>query len=152
MGPWILFMSWWYLQYYVTSFLYLWYWYMNISICIIFISSPLTISSGVIYSCQDRFPSIFSHWDHSRLIYSEKVWPSRPPNFFIIVHCTYIVNLYLQSHSPICKLEVWGSSGLRLLAGGPSGLLTSSFASFGRSGRVTHSSVIWSCVSLWIVC
>ena len=39
-------------------------------------------------------------------------------------------------------LEVYGPSGPRLLAGGPSGLLTSSFAPFGRSGRVTHASVI----------
>ena len=40
------------------------------------------------------------------------------------------------------QLEVKGPSGPRLLAGGPSGLLTSSFAPFGRSGRVTHASVI----------
>ena len=32
-------------------------------------------------------------------------------------------------------LEVQGPSGPRLLAGGPSGLLTSSFAPFGRSGQ-----------------
>ena len=31
------------------------------------------------------------------------------------------------------------SLGARLLGGGPSGLLTSSFAPFGRSGRVTHT-------------
>ena len=31
------------------------------------------------------------------------------------------------------------SLGARLLGGGPSGLLTSSFAPFGRSGRVTHA-------------
>ena len=35
--------------------------------------------------------------------------------------------------------EVLGPSGPRFLAGGPSGLLTSSFAPFGRSGRVTHA-------------
>ena len=45
-----------------------------------------------------------------------------------------------------------GLSGPRLLAGGPSGLLTSSFAPFGRSGRMTHASVIGQCVSRWIVC
>ena len=39
-------------------------------------------------------------------------------------------------------LEVLGPSGPRHLAGGPSGLLTSSFAPFGRSGRVTHGPVI----------
>ena len=47
---------------------------------------------------------------------------------------------YLFLHYEI--LEVWGPSGPRLLAGGHSGLLTSSFAHFGRSGRVTHASVI----------
>ena len=35
------------------------------------------------------------------------------------------------------QLEVLGPSGPRLLAGGPS-ILTSSFAPFGRFGRVTH--------------
>ena len=35
-----------------------------------------------------------------------------------------------------------GPSGPWLLAWGPSGLLTSSFATFGRSGRVTHALVI----------
>ena len=39
-------------------------------------------------------------------------------------------------------LEVLGPSEPRLLAGGPSGLLTSSFTPFGRSGRVTHATVI----------
>ena len=36
-------------------------------------------------------------------------------------------------------LEVLGPNGPRLLSGGPSGLLTLSFAPFGRSGRVTHA-------------
>ena len=49
-------------------------------------------------------------------------------------------------------LEVQGPSGPRLLAGGPSGLLTLSFAPFGRSGRVTHASLIGQCVCHWIVC
>ena len=35
----------------------------------------------------------------------------------------------------IVELEVKGPSGPRLLVGGPSGLLTSSFAPYGRSGR-----------------
>ena len=35
----------------------------------------------------------------------------------------------------ICYIEVWGPAGPRLLAGDPSGLLTSSFVPFGRSGR-----------------
>ena len=39
-------------------------------------------------------------------------------------------------------IEVEGPSGPRLLAGGPSSLLTSSFAPFGRSGRVTPTAVI----------
>ena len=40
--------------------------------------------------------------------------------------------------SIIQELEVEGPSGPRLLAGGPSGLLTSSLAPFGRSGCVTQ--------------
>ena len=35
-----------------------------------------------------------------------------------------------------------GPSGPRLLVRGPSGLLNSSFAPFGRSGRVTHAALI----------
>ena len=38
-----------------------------ISSCII--SYPTSIFSWVIYSCQDQFISILSHWDHSQLIY-----------------------------------------------------------------------------------
>merc|ERR550532_3633958 len=51
-------------------------------------------------------------------------------------------------YTNIYILEVWGPSGARLLACGPSGrlwalraCLTSSFAPFGRSGRVTHAAV-----------
>ena len=39
------------------------------------------------------------------------------------------------------NIRYYRPSGPRLLAGGPSGLLTSSFAPFGRSGRVTHATV-----------
>ena len=42
-------------------------------------------------------------------------------------------------HMEYKQLEVKGPSGPRLLVGGPSGLLTSSFAPFGRSGRETHA-------------
>ena len=47
-----------------------------------------------------------------------------------------------KTFSLFMLLEVKGPSGPRLLAGGPSGLLTSSFAPFGRSGHVTNASVI----------
>ena len=49
-------------------------------------------------------------------------------------------------------IEVQGPSGPPLLAAGPSGLLTLYFAPFGRSGCVTHASVIGKFVSLKIVC
>ena len=58
----------------------------------------------------------------------------------------------LRTKKNYFQLEVWGSSGPRLLAGGPLGLLTSSFAPFERSRRVTQGLVIRQCVSLWIAC
>ena len=39
------------------------------------------------------------------------------------------------------QVEVQGPSGARLLAGGPLGLLTSSFTPFGCSGRGTHADI-----------
>ena len=60
--------------------------------------------------------------------------------------------LSVEKNDKYNVLEVQGPSGPRLLAGGPSGLLTSSFTPFGRSGRATHALVIGQCVSLWIVC
>ena len=59
-----------------------------------------------------------------------------------------IYHITTISISFITKLEVQGPSGPRLLAGGPSGLLTSSFAPFGRSGRVTHADVSMMHVSM----
>ena len=59
---------------------------------------------------------------------------------------------YIVLHHIILQLEVQGPPGPRLLAGGPTGHLTTSFAHFGHSGRVTYATVIGQCVSHWIVC
>ena len=61
---------------------------------------------------------------------------------------------YVSSNYHTIKiiLEVQGPSWPRLLAGGPLGLLTSSIAPLGRSGRVTQAMLIAQCVSLWTVC
>ena len=61
-----------------------------------------------------------------RLQEEPNVW-----NIFVKEDCSRI-------SKNIFTLEVQGPSGPRLLVGGPSGLLTSSFAPFGRSGGVTH--------------
>ena len=52
----------------------------------------------------------------------------------------YLASLAQQRHN-IVQLEVQGSFVARLLAGGPSGLLTSSLAPFGRLSHVTHAPI-----------
>ena len=48
----------------------------------------------------------------------------------------------VRSPNPSCELGNLTNIGYRSLAGGPLGLLTSSFTPFARSGRVTHATVI----------
>ena len=54
-------------------------------------------------------------------------WPSPVPQTSSVLHWN------------INSLEVWGPSGPQLRVGDPSGLFTSSFVPFGRSGRVTYA-------------
>ena len=85
--------------------------------------------------------SLESLWGHLKL----------GPNFeirsktWLAVRFMYWLSKWrrIATHLIIFQLEVYGPSGPRLLAGGPSGLMTSSFAPFGRSGRVTHAKETW---------
>ena len=56
----------------------------------------------------------------------------------VTLHALLTFSLQCGNMHKYSSLEVLGNSGPRLLAGGPSGLLTSSLAPFGRLGRVTH--------------
>ena len=98
-------------------------------------------------SLPDRLQSVLTLWSSTPLASKQRVFFTPPCHFSPSLLCTDAAAAAATTTSDdkhtwqtihiyyMTSLQVYRPSGPRLLAGGPSGLLTSSFAPFGRSVR-----------------